>query len=168
MESAQRRKITTLKRDEKIPSFNQVDGLLSSPTAETKAEVEMEEVEKKEKEEEKKKKVEGEKEKKKKEMMQPGSAGSSLLACIIDPTTSTSGEVEASNTPVSFPLVQAVGSQPAEKAGQDQGDTALVPPLVPLVHLLSCGHASEHKHEVRVSWSTTACQISLQILDQRR
>ena len=116
-------------------------------------------------EEEEKKKVEGEEDKK---TMQPGSAGSSLVACIIDPTTSTSGEVEASNTPVSFPLVQAVGSQPAEKAGQDQGDTALVPPLVPLVHLLSCGHASEHKHEVRVSWSTTACQISLQILDQRR
>ena len=139
---------------------------LHHPTAVMKAEDEMEEVKKKEEEE--KKKVEGEEEEKKKETMQPGSAGSSLLACIIDPTTSTSGEVEASNTPVSFPLVQAVGSQPAEKAGQDQGDTALVPPLVPLVHLLSCGHASEHKHEVRVSWSTTACQISLQILDQRR
>ena len=81
----------------------------------------MEEVKKKEEEE--KKKVEGEEEEKKKETMQPGSAGSSLVACIIDPTTSTSGEVEASNTPVSFPLVQAVGSQPAEKAGQDHGDT---------------------------------------------
>ena len=89
LESAQRRKITTLKRDVKIPSFNQVDGLLSSPTAERKAEVEMEEVEKKEKEEEEK--VEGEEEKKNKEMMQPGSAGSSLVACITDPTSSTSG-----------------------------------------------------------------------------
>ena len=52
LDSAQRRKITTLKRDEKIPSFSQVDGLPSSPTAERKAEEEMEEVE--EKEEEKK------------------------------------------------------------------------------------------------------------------
>ena len=43
------------------------------------------------------KKVEGEEEKKKKDMIQPGSAGSSLVACIINPTTSTSGEVEASN-----------------------------------------------------------------------
>ena len=41
--------------------------------------------------------MEGEEEKKKKEMIQPGSAGSSLVACIIDLTTSTSGEVEASN-----------------------------------------------------------------------
>ena len=52
LESAQRRKKTTLKRDEKIPSFNQVDGLPSSPTAERKAWEEMEDVE--EKEEEKK------------------------------------------------------------------------------------------------------------------
>ena len=43
------------------------------------------------------KKVEGGEEKKKKDMIQPGSAGSSLVAGIIDPTTSTSGEVEASN-----------------------------------------------------------------------
>ena len=50
LESAQRRKITTLKRDEKIPSFNQEDGLPSSPTAERKAEVKMEEVEKEEEE----------------------------------------------------------------------------------------------------------------------
>ena len=41
--------------------------------------------------------MEGEEEKKKKDMIQPGSAGSSLVACIINPTTSTSGEVEASN-----------------------------------------------------------------------
>ena len=39
-----------MKRDEKIPSFNQEDGLPSSPTAERKAEVKMEEVEKEEEE----------------------------------------------------------------------------------------------------------------------
>ena len=59
----------------------------------------------------------------KKEMMQPGSAESSLVARIIHPTTSTPGEVEVSNIQVFVLPVQAVGSQPAEKAGQDHGDT---------------------------------------------
>ena len=59
----------------------------------------------------------------KKEMMQPGSAESSLVARIIDPTTSTPGEVEVSNIQVFVLPVQAVGSQPVEKAGQDHSDT---------------------------------------------
>ena len=105
------------KRDESIPSFSQVDGLPSSPSLEQKVVEEMEEVEKKKKGEKKKKKGE-EEEKKKEEMLQSGSAGSSLVARIIkDPTTTTSGELEV------FVPVQADGSQPAERAGQNPGDT---------------------------------------------
>ena len=49
MDSAKRQKITTLKRDEKILSFSQVDCLPPSPTAERMAEEEMEEGEEEEK-----------------------------------------------------------------------------------------------------------------------
>ena len=52
LDSAQRRKITMVKRDESIPSFSQVDGLPSSPSLEQKVVEEMEEVEKKKKGEE--------------------------------------------------------------------------------------------------------------------
>ena len=81
--------------------------------------------------------MEGEEKKMKKEMMQPGSAESSLVARIIDPTTSTPGEVEASNIQVFVLPVRAVGSQPAEKAGQDHGDTGALssaPRPSPLMH----------------------------------